>query len=312
MMFYQRNIIRLVFPITLLIGASITAECQNEKSENPFDIPTRKVEKQKSNQVNTFDVESRLSSEGSATKKNVSAKNPFEVSHIPLKKKISTKKSITKSTPKSKNSTNILWILFLVLVALAVIINTNKGLINRTFHSVFNENTLKGLQKDENGGLSVHFILLYLIFFVSLSIFLLLSVKTFTGADHDLSLPLVLAGAFIIYLIKHVLLFLVALIYPIRKEIAYYNFTLETYSIITGIILIPVNFILAFGLPSLQSTFVYLGLFFTLSLLLMVYLRGLLVSLKHVTNNFFYFFIYLCTLEIAPLVLFTKIIVQSF
>lgn len=80
-----------------------------------------------------------------------------------------------------------------------------------------------------------------------------------------------------------------------------YIFSLKknSYKNLIGITLLPINIILFYN--NFSNEYIYyslIGLFLTVSTL--SYLENVQSNLKFISNKFFYFFLYLCTLEIAP------------
>jgi len=116
-------------------------------------------------------------------------------------------------------------------------------------------------------------------------------------------------GVFAIFIIKHVALQILGSIFPISKEIEQYSFTIIIFGIIIGFFLLPAILLISYAPPNLTTTVIY-GTFIAIG---MVYLyrilRSLFIGLKYISLHKFHFFVYLCTIEIAPLLVLAKLII---
>src|SRR5690606_22286599 len=111
-------------------------------------------------------------------------------------------------------------------------------------------------------------------------------------------------GVFI--LIKVLLERLIASLFEIDKLIDDYLFQKITYKNYLGILLLPINALLLFSfIPTLKIIYIII------ILLLIVNVIGAITTFKPhqslLKRNFFYFILYLCTLEIAPYIILYKV-----
>jgi hypothetical protein len=112
-------------------------------------------------------------------------------------------------------------------------------------------------------------------------------------------------GVFI--LIKVLFERLIASLFEIDKLIDDYLFQKITYKNYLGILLLPINALLLFSFsPTLNTLYVII------ILLLIINIIGAITTFKAHQNllkqNFFYFILYLCTLEIAPYIILYKVL----
>ncbi|WP_027138339.1 DUF4271 domain-containing protein [Gaetbulibacter saemankumensis] len=149
--------------------------------------------------------------------------------------------------------------------------------------------------------------LLFFNLILSTSIFILLLNKQLTGiVDYSLNQVLKLPiGIAVIILIKVFIERLIGSLFEIDKLIDQYLFQKITYKNYLGILLIPINAILLYSFtPSL--IFIYSIIIF----LLIINILGIIGTIKNheslIKGNFFYFILYLCTLEIAPYIFLFK------
>ena len=98
------------------------------------------------------------------------------------------------------------------------------------------------------------------------------------------------------------------IIFPVDKEIKQYSFSLVIFSSILGLALVPFNIIVAFASDSLAQTALYGGLLTIFGITVFCILRGLFLGSKYLSFHKFHFFMYLCTVEIAPAVIVVKLL----
>ena len=114
------------------------------------------------------------------------------------------------------------------------------------------------------------------------------------------------------FLSKHVIFAIVRFLFPIETEITRYNFLVIIFNCILGLFLVPFNFMIAFGAESF-----YQGLlvFWVLGLVSIFYiyrsLRALNIGSKFLVSDQFHFLLYLCTVEVAPVLLLTKLAIMQ-
>lgn len=110
---------------------------------------------------------------------------------------------------------------------------------------------------------------------------------------------------------KHIVLFVIREVFPIQKEVAEYNFTITLFLSILGLILMPCNLILGFAPHTMATISLYFIGIVTVLVLGYLAFRAFLIGSKFLGANRFHFFVYLCTVEIAPILLIVKVIKNS-
>ena len=90
------------------------------------------------------------------------------------------------------------------------------------------------------------------------------------------------------------------ILFPVKKEMSFYSFCTLQILRISGIALLPLNILLAFGNSSWQSVVVAMCLAAVLLSIGLVYVRGFMITKDLFRENKFHFLLYICTLEIAP------------
>ncbi|MBK8079388.1 MAG: DUF4271 domain-containing protein [Saprospiraceae bacterium] len=315
---------RILFLTFLQFLFVITLQSQNN---NPFEIRSRldSVAKVQTN-VKTISIPETttdLVSDSSLSRLSIDSfntreVNPFDVDHIPLRKTFGSKSVEKKNLPEktevipSQSNNFIFWLLLFISALLAIVINVNLSLIKLVFRSLFNINMFKLFQREEGAVISLSQLLLYSIFFVNASILIFLFLKTKNSVSSSMDWVYIFLGLGLFYVIKHILLFILGNIFSIQKATSLYSFSILSYHIFAGIILLPINLISAFAPDKISVFFIYLSLFFLFIVVLLKIIRGLIISLDFWNNNFFQFFIYLCTFEILPVLILVKFLLYQF
>jgi hypothetical protein len=248
----------------------------------------------------------------------VVATNPFDVSHIPIRKSKLKKEAnafkptsnIKKNTKKSEKGSNafLFWLNLLTGFILAIVINTQRGALTKISKAITNENVLKLNHREEKKGTNGHYILLYFSFVVNAAIFAYLVLYNMYNQSGWHIFQLCFFTILLIYVVRHIFLSLVRASFPIQKEVSLYGFTIQSFNLFIGIVLIPLNLIIAFGPEKIAVYLIYLTMIIIGLLIVLRSFRGLLISSRWISSNLFHFFLYLCAFEILPILLLIKVI----
>lgn len=314
-----------------LIGMS-AAIAQNEA--NPFDLNHRIIKKSilldstQNASDNPFDIEAREEAEEDVkaateamTKPAPATQNPFDIQRIKpgqqskrqeIEKPVQeiSKKKIKK--PTDTRSGFLFWMILSMMVLLALLVTLYRSLIGKIYRAFTNENILKLLQREQSIFISVPYLFLYLLFFISGGIFIFQVAYHYDIISFEygtlLYCILGLAGFF---LAKHLVLKIIEIVFPISKEVKQYSFTIVIFSIILGIILTPFNIFIAFA----QDSLTYPGIIGAFLAVIAVYLfrtlRGIFIGSKFLAFHKFHFFMYICIVEIAPCIILIKLLLNG-
>ncbi len=246
-----------------------------------------------------------------------SGENPFNVSHVPIRKNSFTKtkkinKVVVEQEKKDFFKRNLpLLFLFISLLILALVITSGRKTISNIIRSVYNENYLKQIKMQSDDGRTFTYVILYILFIINISLFFYLYLSDKISITSGKLYLTVMAVILTIYNVRHGVLFLLGTIFKgIKKETSEYSFTVQIYNIVFGLILVPFNFILAFGPEKLKHPLFLIVLSLLVLMFIIRSIRGVLLSSRHLLNNQFHFFLYLCICEIGPLVIFMKYMSQ--
>jgi Domain of unknown function (DUF4271) len=250
-----------------------------EKSDNPFDI---------------------LRGE-SATAGNPSAQN-----NVPSAPSLLDKETYSRNF--------IFWVFLIVLILMAFIVAGGRSAIRTAYQAVTSDNALRQIYKEPMGWGSFGYLSLYVMFWINTGIFafLLMSFYKMKPPFGQFGTFMAcVAGVSGLIVLKHTVLYLVAKVFPIEKEVRTYNFIIMTVGIILGLILMPINIFVAYSDPKYSFAFVYLGIAVIVLAYLVRSLRSLPLAAPFLIDNRFHFLLYLCTVEIAPLLVISKIIMGN-
>lgn len=291
------GVLFLLFWSSQLIGQSGT---------NPFELKHRAEKTTKITNPNNDNIE-----ESTATK------NPFNIIRTPVKEKPPVTSPKLKKKPK-KNSPEITTtddknfrfsLTLAMLIALALSLSVYRTQITKAYNAFTNENVMRMLHREKGTVAYIPYYVLYVSFIFNLGvyIYLLLRYYNLTPEISNFSLLLMTLGlaAGLIFL-KHLVINILGWVFPIQKETSIYSMTITIFGIILSILLFVANVIIAYAPPHIIPTVIY----FSFIIIGIVYffrsIRGLSIASKFLNRNKFHFFIYLCAVEIAPVLILWK------
>ena len=110
-----------------------------------------------------------------------------------------------------------------------------------------------------------------------------------------------------LFFLKHFVIKFLGWVFPIQKETSIYSMTITIFGIILSIILFAANVTIAYAPPQIISTIIYLSFIIIGIVYFFRSIRGLSIASKFLNRNKFHFFIYLCAVEIAPVLILWKL-----
>jgi len=328
----------LLFLATFLFG---------QQSNNPFDISTRKdknaeptieqVEEipeviEQENIIDSIEVQEATTIPpeiNNAPNRENNSNNPFDIERLKPGQKRTSPPQVKPPNKSNENSPktqlgpkidipitgNFKFFMSTTLIVLLTLsVALYSSYITKVYRAFINENFLKMIHRDHGTVAIIPYFILYGLFFISLGIFLFLVFKYFNISIFSNTIGGLLtyiASVAAIFLTKHFLLNMIGFVFPINKEVKQYSFTVIIFSIILGLFLIPANILIAHA-PSSMTSFLIYGTFVVILLLyLFRILRSLFIASRFITLYKFHFFMYLCTLEIAPVLILLKIVLST-
>jgi hypothetical protein len=203
----------------------------------------------------------------------------------------------------------LFWTLILMFSLLTVSVATNRKAVGKAWRSFLNDSSLTLAQRESAGLVgSTPYYLLYASFILQAGMFIFLVIRFFKkeAFDNPAFMGVCLLASALIFLSKHGLLALTAWLIPVRPAVQRYNFLILIFNCILGLFLVPFNLLLAFsGEYEGLLVFWMLGL----AAIFFIYrsLRSGSIGSKFLADDQFHFLLYLCTVEIAPVLLLIKL-----
>ncbi len=250
-----------------------------------------------------------------------SSANPFDIlrgsnvqmdsAAIAAKKMAENPLSATPSLlNKQTYSKNFLfWIFLITLILMAFVVSNARTAVQNAYQALLSDNALRQIHRDQVGWGNVGQMALYGLFWLNMGIFVFLMYYRFVGNSpfgQFSTFMLCVGGVSLVFTIKHAILFIVASVFPIAKEIKLYNYIILTGGIFLSLILLPINIFIAYSPDSLKEIFIY-GAFGIIALVYFVRtLRSLSVASPFLMTDQFHFLLYLCAVEIAPIMILVK------
>ena len=298
------QISKIIFVFVLLFFYQMVNAQQGEV--NPFELPDRIAL-----------LDSMLTTSDSMLFDSILAENnnPFDVFNFEKNTTTPIAPEI-RETQDSEPIPNI-WMggIILVLGVLMAILNTAHSTdLQRTFRSFTNQNILNFNFRSQKSRITTMYIIAYILYAISVGSFLYLlgwyfGVPVMTSSIY--SALICMAFVAVVIFGKHALLHIIGWIMPFDKELSMYNHIIAIFNQVLGIALLPFIVVAAFA----PDPFKKIALFGGLGLILLVYLyrsiRGFLISGKFLTVHKFHFFLYLCAVEIAPVLILVKVLSLS-
>lgn len=265
------------------------------------------------------------------------SENPFNVSRIPLRRTTPKEKKAIKKAPteipqtvdpleqattkkisKADETDNtsskkfIFWLLLFQFLLVASLLSINREFIGKIARSITNDNFAKLVSRDNNGGYNGSFGILYVLFIISFSIFIYQAASYFFDINGFFNFTIISLGVIAVYLFRHIFQNFSAAIFPFHKPSKYFDFTIILFNSLLGLVLIPVNLIVAYSPVIISEITIYFGLGTVVLFYLVRFLRGTLHAYSLVRKYQFHFFLYLCTCEFAPVFILVKFLSKSF
>lgn len=317
----------------LSIFLLITSCCVWAQQSNPFDLEYRKgieatpqevLEENPGADTNGMQLNSGDSANISEVKQDKAlAKppvryeqiegNPFDLNPA-LEEKLQTDYEVKPQMPSVPDSLAnrgdtgafLFWVLLIIVLLLTVFININRDLPGQIYKAILNENYLLYLQRSYTSDNRLLYLFFYLFFVLNGGIFIFLAVRFFTGYSNLNLLFLCWLGLLLLYGFRHQFLRYIGYVYPLEKTFSVYSFSVMVYNLFLGLILLPVNIVLAFSPEWVVEIIMYVGLSLACLLYIIRQLRAIAGSLSVIASHPVHFFLYLCACEIMPLLILGK------
>ena len=220
---------------------------------------------------------------------------------------LSAAPSLLNKQTYSKNF--LFWIFLITLILMAFVVSNARGAVQNAYQALLSDNALRQIHRDQVGWGNFGQLALYGLFWINLGIFVFLMFYRYGGQipyGQFATFLLCVGGVSLAFLIKHTILFVIASVFPIAKEIKLYNYIIITGGIFLGLVLLPLNIFIAYAPDSLKEIFTYSAFGFIGLVYFVRSLRSLSVASPFLMTDQFHFLLYLCAVEIAPIMILVK------
>jgi len=285
------------------------------QTSNPFDIPPSETEGRTDMMAapqthydferDSIDLDTTVDTIGALASSEV---NPFDI------KKNSPNVRDPKGSPESRiangsplrrlqsKDTNLLSLVYslvmLIIITLAVSIDRKRFL--SIMISPINTNKLRGLYRDHAHWTNGQAVILNLCFVLNATFLIWIFDLKIDGFAR-VHLFWIFGAVLGCYLIRHFTMWMISSIYPVGPEVMLHSYSISVHNIVLGVLILPLIAAVEFvpGIPVLTYVYASIGVFFLVYILRQV--KGLFLAGSMRGFSPFYFFIYLCAVEIAPI-----------
>ncbi len=194
---------------------------------------------------------------------------------------------------------------------MAFVVSNARSAVQNAYQALLSDNALRQIHRDQIGWGNFGQLALYGLFWLNMGIFAFLMFYRFSGQSpygQFATFLLCVGGVSLAFLIKHAILYVMASVFPIAKEIKLYNYIIMTGGIFLSLVLLPLNIFIAYSPDSLKEIFIFAAFGIIGLVYLMRSLRSLSVASPFLMTDQFHFLLYLCAVEIAPITVLVKLL----
>ena len=194
---------------------------------------------------------------------------------------------------------------------MAFVVSNARSAVQNAYQALLSDNALRQIHRDQIGWGNFGQLALYGLFWLNMGIFAFLMFYRFASqSPHGqfATFLLCVGGVSLIFLIKHAILYVMASVFPIAKEIQLYNYIIMIGGIFLSLVLLPLNIFIAYSPDSFKEIFIFTAFGIIGLVYLLRSLRSLSVASPFLLTDQFHFLLYLCVVEIAPITVLIKLL----
>ena len=202
-----------------------------------------------------------------------------------------------------------------MLVLLTVSFTLFRNSFVKTWRAFLNDNMLTQMHREQGSIANFPYLLMNLIFFINSALFIMSTAQVFDFRlmnKGNWATFFILIGVVAgIFILKHLLIKIVASVFTISKEMRLYAFTITIFCAVLGFFLIPLNAFMAYAPDNLIIS----GFWITIGVITLTYLfrtlRGFFIGGRYIVSHQFHFLLYICTVEIAPFLVLLRLVLNQ-
>ena len=198
----------------------------------------------------------------------------------------------------------IVILLNIIIVTIAKTLNNSKF---KQFLLIYLNNSFLKFSSNDNSFLSSFNSLLNVNYIISISVYISILISyNLYGFNNNFEITIFFTTLlFIVAFIytKYLIEILIGWAFNIRKFVVSFNLQKNSFNKLIGIIMILLNSLAIYSFPN-SVTFTKISIFLVISLYLVGLYKVIRLNDNLILSNMFYFILYLCTLEIVPILFF--------
>lgn len=209
------------------------------------------------------------------------------------------------------------WLFTVFLIQFVLIVYLRVAFIRygeEQYRSFFNLNISQQVFRDQELSMPFPAFLLLLNGLFSYSIMLFLCLKHYHLMSLFDGLTLFWVSVFIIFAIlgfKYFLMWFTSAVFPFGDDLNFYNFNFFLNVKVLGVLLLPFNLVIAYA----PAAFTEMAIIVAMALVGLAYVglavKGLAISKNYLAFYKFHFIVYICSLEVAPVIIFAKLVMNA-
>jgi len=309
---------------TLLLTCLLIPSSSGQNQNNPFDVNRggKSTQQAVESTQNPFDIQQRVAVVATAplAPEEEGSNNPFDVEETEVAAGPATKytaptvdpvATLPEIAPPGREDRGLLfWVMMTLSLFITVVVAFYRQVLVKAYRSCLNGNYMELVHREQAGSIRGPYLLLFLFFGLSLGVLLYLFL-THLDLVPQISSSSLLWGSMGIttgaLLLKLLVVSLIGWVFPLYKTMSLYRFTIITSGIILGLFIAFLNLLIAFS-PDQTAKYLLYGSLFVLVLFYGFRIfRGFTLSSNYLFAHPFHFFLYLCTVEIAPVLVILKL-----
>jgi len=211
--------------------------------------------------------------------------------------------------PQQRENRSIIFLLLTILVSLIAVVKWRyNDYFSELLKASFSFNTASMYLRDFNSSRSLGSFLMNTVFVIGSGVFIYLIYDHWFHCENDMFLFFYMAGFFALhYLLRMTALHFLGYLMNKKEMVEVYWYNISVINQLSVLLVIPLLLIMstinANWLPGLAIS---IGSIY-LVLQVLKYIKGVSIGIQQIGNNFFHFIVYICTLEIAPVLIIYKI-----
>ncbi len=205
-------------------------------------------------------------------------------------------------------------VLLLMYILFVMLYIKNRKRLNQVIKAFYINRFASQLAREEVSVVNRVSVLLSVIFLFSITLFIRQIMEYycwFSEVNEMLLFLSILASVIMVYAVKFITIKFLGFVFKTAKETDEYALTVLLYINSLGLFLLPIVVCIAFAQNVSIEIFIKIGLYLLALFLFTRMVRGLIIGLNSVRVSKFYLFLYLCSLEILPLIVMIKIFIRS-